>query len=210
MKSSRRRVLLKSEVRRQQLLDAATWVFARKGYRRAGISDIIARAGVARGTFYLHFTSKERILLAVLDDFHDRIKRAFESLDAAAIEARPYGPRAVLEASFRSWLESFAAHRDATRVVLHEAHAIDSRFEPALAELRQSALMRFATRFRRFQEEGLAAPTINPDLAAHVQLGVLDELLKSYVLAATEPDINRLARDFADFEWNGIRPDRLD
>ena len=197
-------------MRRQQLLDAATWVFARKGYRRAGVSDIIARAGVARGTFYLHFTSKERILLAVLDDFHGRIKRAFEALDAAAAQARPHGPRAVLEASFRSWLESFAAHRDATKVVLHEAHAIDSRFEQALAELRQSALMRFAIRFRRFQDEGLAARTINPDLAAHVQLGVLDELLKSYVPAPAEADITQLAGEFADFEWNGIRPDHLD
>ena len=52
--------------RRQQLLEAATWVFARKGYRRAGISDIIARAGVARGTFYLYFDSKEQVFLAIV------------------------------------------------------------------------------------------------------------------------------------------------
>jgi AcrR family transcriptional regulator len=190
------------------LLDAATWVFARKGYRRAGISDIIARAGVARGTFYLHFDSKESILLAVLDDFHDRTKRAFEALDAAATAARSFGPRAVLEASFRTWLEFFAAHRDATRVVLREAHAIDSRFEDAFSELRQSALTRFATRFRKFQEEGLASRSLDAELAAHFQLGVLDELLNWCVLSEAHLDIGTLASQFADFEWNGIRPDR--
>jgi AcrR family transcriptional regulator len=195
-------------VRRQQLLDAATWVFARKGYRQAGISDIIARAGVARGTFYLHFESKERMLLAVLDDFHDRTRRAFEALDAAATAARSLGARAVLEASFRCWLDFFAAHRDATRVVLREAHAIDSRFEEAFAELRQAALTRFATRFRKFQEEGLASRALDPELAAHFQLGVLDELLNWCVLSGERLDIATLASQFADFEWNGIRPDR--
>jgi AcrR family transcriptional regulator len=192
------------------LLDAATWVFARKGYRKAGVSDIIARAGVARGTFYLHFDSKERVLLAVVDDCHDRTKRAFEALDAAALAARPLGPRAVLEASFRCWLEFFASHRDATRVVLREAHAIDSRFEQALGELRQSALTRFATRFRKFQDEGLASTSIDPELAAHFQLGILDELLNWCVLADGDVDIAKLASQFADFEWNGIRPDRPD
>ena len=192
------------------MLDAATWVFARKGYRRAGVSDIIGRAGVARGTFYLYFESKERMLLAVLEEFHDRTKQAFEALDGAATAARSRGPRAVLEASFRCWLEFFAGHRDATRVVLREAHAIDARFEQALAELRQAALTRFATRFRKFQDDGLASPSLDAELAAHFQLGILDELLNWCVLSETHLDIGKLARQFADFEWSGIRPDRLD
>jgi len=192
------------------LLTAATWVFARRGYRRAGVSDIIERAGVARGTFYLHFESKEAILLAVLEDFHNRTKDAFEALDGAATAARPLGPRAVLEASFRCWLEFFASHRDAARVVLREARAIDSRFEQALADLRQAALTRFATRFRKFQDEGLASRAVDADLAAHFQLAVLDELLNWHVLSETPVEIDKLARQFADFEWNGIRPDRTD
>jgi AcrR family transcriptional regulator len=202
--------LLSRDIRRRQLLDAATWVFARKGYRRAGISDIIARAGVARGTFYLYFDSKERVLLAVLADFHDRIKHAFEALDAAAANARSQGPREVLEASIRRWLEFFAGQRDATRVVLREAPAIDARFEEALLELRQGALRRFTTRFRKFQEDGLASRSLDPELAAHFQLGVLDELLRWCLLSEAPLDISKLASQFADFEWNGIRPDRHD
>jgi hypothetical protein len=92
--------------------------------------------------------------------------------------------------------------------VLREAHAIDARFELALIELRQAALTRFATRFRKFQEDGLAARSLDPELAAHFQLGVLDELLKWCVLSETPLDIGNLASQFADFEWNGIRPDR--
>src|SRR5206468_8479814 len=115
-----------------------------------------------------------------------------------------------LEASFRSWLEFFATHADATRVVLHEAHAIDARFDQKLAELRHAARTRFATRFRKFQDDGLASRTIDPELAAHFQLGILDELLRWCVLSESPLDVARLASQFADFEWNGIRPDRLD
>src|SRR5688500_9035886 len=97
----RPRTLLPPDERRQQLLQAATWVFARKGYRHAGVSDIVARAGVARGTFYLYFGSKQQVFLSIVEDFHARIKRVLESLDDAAEAARTEGPRAVLRASFR-------------------------------------------------------------------------------------------------------------
>ena len=67
-------------IRRHQFLDAATWVFARKGYRHAGISDIIARAGVARGTFYLYFDSKEQVFLAIVEEFHKNISHAITTV----------------------------------------------------------------------------------------------------------------------------------
>ncbi len=41
------------EQRREQVLDAAKAVFAKKGFHRSSIADIIQRAGIARGTFYL-------------------------------------------------------------------------------------------------------------------------------------------------------------
>jgi AcrR family transcriptional regulator len=210
IKRAKRRTILRPNQRRQQLLEAATWVFARKGYRHANVSDIIARAGVARGTFYLYFEGKERIFLTIVDEFHDRMRRAFEALDAAAAAARVDGPRAVLHASFRRWLEFFAAHRDVTRVILREASSIDPRFEQGFLELRESALTRFAGRFRKLQELGLASASLDPDLAAHFQLGMFDELLNWFVLRDDHADLDTLAGQLADFEWNGIRPDRND
>jgi AcrR family transcriptional regulator len=203
----KRRTVLAPDLRRQQILDAATWVFARKGYRRAAISDIVVRADVARGTFYLYFDSKEQVFLSIVEDFHRRVKGAFEALDGAAHAARAGGPRAILQASIGQWLEFFAAHRDATRVILREASAIDPRFDQGFNDLRQAALARFASRFRRFQELGLARTSIDPQLAAHVQLGMFDELLNAFVLRDAQVDLNALAAKLADFEWNGIRPD---
>jgi AcrR family transcriptional regulator len=69
-----KRRTLQPDVRRRQLLTAATAVFAQRGYRAAGISDIVATAGVARGTFYLYFASKAEVFLAIADDFYDRLE----------------------------------------------------------------------------------------------------------------------------------------
>ena len=189
------------------MLQAATWVFARKGYRRAGISDIIARAGVARGTFYLYFDSKEQVFLAIVSDFHERIAQAIRQPTPATPD--DHRPEALLRASFRRWLGFFADNRDATTVILKEASSIDPRFEQGFADLRRSAVDLFAARYRRFQEIGFVRPSIRPVLMAHLLIGMLDELLNSFVLTDPDIDLDALAAQLADFEWNGIRPDRL-
>jgi AcrR family transcriptional regulator len=201
----RRRVLMAPDDRRHQLLDAATWVFARKGYRRSGVSDIIARAGVARGTFYLYFTSKEQVFLAIVEAFHARIKQALANVDShPAVPAD--GPRGLLRASFRQWLDLIAANRDAATVILKEATSIDPRFEKGLADLRHSALVHFAERFHRMQQLGAVNASLSPEFIAHVQLGVFDELLNAFVLRDPHADLDALAAQLADFEWNGIQP----
>jgi AcrR family transcriptional regulator len=204
--AAKRRTLLGREERRRQLLDAATVVFAEKGYRHAGVGDIIARARVARGTFYLYFTSKQEIFLAIVEDFHGRVTRALEAVDAA--DARTAGTQAALQASFRSWLGFFAAHRDATRVILREASSIDPRFEKGFGKVRKLAAAHFAARFRTFQQRGAVRASIDPELAARLQLGMFDELLNTYVLGDERADLDALARQLADFEWSGVRPDR--
>src|SRR5688572_27264678 len=127
------------EGRRQQLLDAAIGAFARKGYRATAISDIIARADVARGTFYLYFDSKEQVFLAIVEDVHHRMKRMIAEPDAAVPLAEPHG-RALLQSGFRRWLAFFAGHREAAAVILKEATSIDPKFEAGLARLRELAL----------------------------------------------------------------------
>ena len=55
------------EVRRAQILEAAAALFAEKGYQRATVKEIAARAGVAPGTIYLYFENKRELLLAIAD-----------------------------------------------------------------------------------------------------------------------------------------------
>src|SRR5687767_11766670 len=59
--------------RRTELLAAARTVFARKGYESATVADIVARAGVAQGTFYLYFPGKEALAGAFAETLSERL-----------------------------------------------------------------------------------------------------------------------------------------
>lgn len=202
---AKKRVLFAPDARRRQLLTAATAVFARRGYRAAGISDIVSEAGVARGTFYLYFESKAQVFLAIADDFYDRLEMAIAG-SGAGLPTNSTDGRSFLRASFHRWFEFFHLHRLAATVMLKEGAAIDPRFDRGIAELRQSAYTHFAERVRRFQQVGMLRPSLSPDIVAHLQVGMFEELVKAFVLNTEHPDIDGLADQMADFEWNGVRP----
>src|SRR6516164_5207930 len=61
--------------RRNQILDAATQVFAEKGFHRATIKDIARVAGIADGTIYTYFSSKTDVLLALLNRLNESTER---------------------------------------------------------------------------------------------------------------------------------------
>jgi len=110
-----------STTRRAALVAAAAALFAEKGYEHTTVSDIVARAGVAQGTFYLYFPSKEAALRAVADDLVDRVVRA--AGDASLATDSPL--ERILLAS-RVAFESFAKERQLLLAAVHasgsEAH----------------------------------------------------------------------------------------
>lgn len=75
--------------RRQDLLRAARDVFATKGFHDAKVDDIVAAAGVAKGTFYLYFADKRSVLAELVDGLFVRIGTAILHVDPASnVEAQ--------------------------------------------------------------------------------------------------------------------------
>src|ERR1700738_4229089 len=68
--------------RRQKILNHARDVFARRGYHDAKIDDIVAAAGIARGTFYLYFEDKRAV-------FEEIVDRAFTQIGMAIVRVDP-------------------------------------------------------------------------------------------------------------------------
>ena len=66
---------LVTAARRKQILDAATQVFAEKGFHRATIKDIARVAGIADGTIYTYFASKTEVLLGILHRLNESTER---------------------------------------------------------------------------------------------------------------------------------------
>ena len=80
---------LSKEERRRQLMDAAIKAFGEKGYHQAQVSDIIAEANVARGTFYLHFKSKREIFGCIMDELFEKVQREVRRLPREAVDQIP-------------------------------------------------------------------------------------------------------------------------
>jgi AcrR family transcriptional regulator len=76
------RITKDPEVRRNELMDAAEQLFVEKGYEHTSASDIIRKVGVAQGTFYYYFKSKDEILNAVIDRYVERYMEFVESIAA--------------------------------------------------------------------------------------------------------------------------------
>ena len=87
---------LVAAARRKQILDAATQVFAEKGFHRATIKDIARVAGIADGTIYTYFASKDEVLLAVLDRLNETTERKQQFV---------LGDEQDLKAFFRAYLQ---------------------------------------------------------------------------------------------------------
>ncbi|HVK62872.1 MAG TPA: TetR/AcrR family transcriptional regulator [Polyangium sp.] len=75
--------------RRLELLRAARDVFATKGYHAAKVDDIVARASVAKGTFYLYFPDKRSVFVELVDGLFSRLGAAILTVDTQGdIEAQ--------------------------------------------------------------------------------------------------------------------------
>jgi len=82
---------------RGELLTAALRVFARRGYGQAGVDEIAAEAGYSKGALYWHFSSKEELLLALLEERIDVPTREMVSLLESAPPERDMSKEATLE-----------------------------------------------------------------------------------------------------------------
>lgn len=71
-----------AEERRNEVLDAADELFSQKGFDGTSTNDILGKVGIARGTLYYHFKSKEDIMDALIERYSDRLLGAAQKIGA--------------------------------------------------------------------------------------------------------------------------------
>lgn len=103
----------------RKLLDAAAKEFGERGFHEASISSITRRAGVALGSFYTYFDSKDAIFRALVIDMSDAVKTA--ARDAIGNESEPLG---VERAALEGFLRFASEHKEVYRII-DEAEFVD-------------------------------------------------------------------------------------
>ena len=101
--------------RREQIVGAATRVFAEKGFRRATTREVARAAGVSEGTIYNYFEDKDALLLAILDRLNETERRAADFEEGMATDFRGF-----LEHYLRRRIAWIWESREIFRVALSE------------------------------------------------------------------------------------------
>jgi AcrR family transcriptional regulator len=176
---------------RNAILDAAEGVFAERGFHGARIQDIAERARIAVGTVYNHFSQKDEVLSALLEE---RTEGLLAQVRAGG--ADPKGFRARLEARVARMLAYVEQHR-AFFAIANEhglfAGAVAPGARASARNLQQMATFRSV--FRAIVEEGVASGDLEP-LDADALARFLGGTMRAFVLSSLTQNGN-LAREHA-------------
>lgn len=122
---------------RQRLIEAASQVFAERGYPDATVDEIASEAGASRATFYLHFKSKTELAAALVEDVTPFAVERYRLLDELLASGGP-SLRGSLRDWLSDWLGVWGESAQASRALLQAA-----MLEPELERqrLRQSGAL---------------------------------------------------------------------
>jgi len=169
-----------AQSQRGRILDALVASVAEQGYPETRVTDLIARSGVSRKTFYEHFADKEECFLAAYDASVSLLMTGVTT----AYEREEEWVDAI-RAALAAFLGFLAEHPDLTRLCIVEVHAVGAR---ALA--RRDAAVRG---FFYFLDAGRAdAPRALPGLTAEAVTGGMYEIVYGRVLRGLTSELPRL------------------
>jgi AcrR family transcriptional regulator len=193
--------------RREAILQAAVRVFARRGYHACRVSDIAEEAGVGYGLVYHYFTSKEQVLDTL---FLERWNVMLDAIRAA--DREPVPAREKLSAIAGFIIESYRRDPELMKVIIVEVtRAANSFGQRHLGQIREAYAL-LAQIIERAQREGTFRAEIDPELAAMVFYGVIEQVLTGWIfglLPADEAHFERakqLALDAVSWGLEAERP----
>jgi TetR/AcrR family fatty acid metabolism transcriptional regulator len=185
--------------KRDAILRAAIRTFARNGFFGAQVADVARTAGVAAGTVYLYFRSKDDLLVSI---FEGVMTEAIAE-GRAALAGIP-DPLQRLRHIAHLHLDRLSRDRDLAvvfQVELRQTTKFMERFSNTLIR-EYLGLLRDA--IAEGQAAGVVRPGINPTLAAKMLFGALDEMATNWMLSRRRTSLDGVADAVVDVFIHGV------
>ncbi len=192
------------EDKRRRIIDAAVEVFAQKGFFGAKVAEIAEAAGVADGTIYLYFKSKDDLLISLFEEKMAEIIRRLVDLLGNSQDPELNMRRYIVEHL------RLAAEQPSLMQVLTVELRQSARF---IKEYTPKAFGRYLAVLGNVLEEGqrrgVFRKELDPAVFRRALFGAIDELALEWVLRgkdAPKPDPVVVGEQVADFVLRGLRP----
>ncbi len=182
---------------RDEILDAAAQIFRVKGFHAASMQDIAQAVNLQKASLYHHVSSKQEILLALLDRALDLLIEHFEQKTN-----RPLPPDEKLRLAVRAYLQALLDNRDLAAVLLLEHRSLEPRYHMLHIPRRD----RFERLWRDMIQEGIQQNIFNshdPAMASRVLLGSMNWIITWYKPEGTQSP-EKIATQYADLFLDGL------
>jgi TetR/AcrR family fatty acid metabolism transcriptional regulator len=185
--------------KRDLILRAATTVFGRHGFFNAQVADVAREAGVAAGTVYLYFRSKDELLVSIFErnmkDARAEARIALDGVDA---------PVERLRALARLHLDRLGRDRDLAVVFQVELRQSTKFMERLSTTHLREYLGLMRDTIADAQAAGEFRQDVNPTVAAKVLFGALDEMATNWILSKRRYSLVGEADAVLDILLNGL------
>ena len=190
----------KSTAKRQQILDSAVAVFAEKGFYNAKVTDIAHKAGVAHGTVYLYFQTKEDILIQIFEEkFEELVNYIFMEVGTEQ------NALAKLRRLILIQLQMVETNPELTELMLLEARQ-SSKF------ILSSAISKIGDYCDKIEgilkegiEEGLVRPDLDLTVASTMLYSGIEGIATRWMLENKHYNLNSYAEQLIQLFIGGIR-----
>ncbi len=187
--------------RRAQILRAAKQAFSQKGFHSASVSDIIERAGIARGTFYLYFESKRDVFDKLLEELLVELRACIRPIELA-----PGSPQPVeqLRGNILRVQELVLREPELFQLLLHQARGLDAQSAAIVASFYERVLTLIERSLEHGMRIGLIRPC-NPAIISSCILGTVKEVAGWLILQRQKPpDREALVDEILNFGLRGL------
>lgn len=188
-----------SDERRSQILDAATRVFAEKGFASTTMDDVASAIGYTKPVIYDHFQGKDALYTEIIRTTADRMMRLLRD----AVE-RQSEPRKKVEAAFQVYFELVVTESDAFRVLFLQAGSTERNVELRAVEVDMVSFIEpmLPTSLDDNHKRELAGGVVGMAEGAAVVWLVRRERTNE---VGTVADAHLLAKRIATLAWGGLR-----
>ena len=185
----------------KKIIDAATKVFAKKGFYNAKVSEIAQEAGIADGTIYIYFKHKDDILISL---FEEKMQEVLDNMkQQISLESDPLKK---IEKFALVHLKLIQDNKDIAEIIQVELRQ-SSKFMKNYHNIKFFEYLDLIGHIiQEGKEKGLIREDILPGIAKRAFFGALDEMSRFWVLSKKPKyDIETASRQISGFFINGIK-----
>ncbi len=170
---------------KSRILDAALNIFSRKGYHDTRLDEIVEESRTSKGSIYFHFPNKERLFLALVDQFADLLERRVTT----AIASEEKGIARV-RIALETTLNTFGQYRRPAKILLVQAVGLGAPFEKKRNEVND----RFANLIETYLLEAIEVgdiPPVDTEVVSYAWMGAIYGVVIRWVYTG-EPEPERI------------------